>query len=137
MNFIESRLEQIVNKENIRCNEPMYKHTTFKTGGNADYFIKADSIEKIKKILEFAKKENIPIYIIGNGSNLIVKDEGIRGIVLKVEIKNIEFKEVNDDIIVTSGAGVKMMELAQILKEKEITGFEELSGIPRNYRWGK
>lgn len=137
MDSIENNLEQIVSKENIRYNEPMCKHTTFKTGGNADYFIKADSIEKIQKIMELAKEEKIPIYIIGNGSNLIVKDEGIKGIVLKIDIKNLDIQYTKDDVIVTAGAGVKMMELAQILKKNEISGFEELSGIPRNYWWSK
>ena len=77
------------------------------------------------------------MYIIGNGSNLVVKDEGIKGIVLKIDIKNIDIENDKKNVIVTVGAGVKMMGLAQILKKNGISGFEELSGIPRNYRWSK
>ena len=131
------RLEQIVSKENVKYNEPMNKHTTVKTGGKAEYCIKADSIEKIKEILKLAQEEQIPLYIIGNGSNLVVKDEGIKGIVLKIDIKNIDIENDKKNVIVTVGAGVKMMGLAQILKKNGISGFEELSGIPRNYRWSK
>ena len=137
MDSIGKRLEQIVSKENVKYNEPMYKHTTFKTGGKAEYCIKADSIEKIKEILKLAQEEQIPLYIIGNGSNLVVKDEGKKGIVLKIDIKNIDIEKDKKNVIVTVGAGVKMMGLAQILKKNGISGFEELSGIPRNYRWSK
>lgn len=137
MDSIGKRLEQIVSKENVKYNEPMYEHTTFKTGGKAQYYIKADSIEKIKEILKLAQEEQIPLYIIGNGSNLVVKDEGIKGIVLKIDIKNIDIENDKKNVIVTVGAGVKMMGLAQILKKNGISGFEELSGIPRNYRWSK
>ena len=137
MDSIGKRLEQIVSKENVKYNEPMYEHTTFKTGGKAEYYIKADSIEKIKEILKLAQEEQIPLYIIGNGSNLVVKDEGIKGIVLKIDIKNIDIENDKKNVIVTVGAGVKMMGLAQILKKNGISGFEELSGIPRNYRWSK
>lgn len=137
MKLICSQLEKIVSKENIKYNEKMSKHTSFKTGGVADYYIKASSVDEIQKIIWFSKENKIPLYIIGNGSNLLVKDEGIRGIVLEINIKNIDIKINKEDVIINIGAGVKMMELAHILKQKEITGFEELSGIPRNYRWSK
>ena len=126
----KSDLEKIIPKENIKYNEPMHKHTSFKTGGIADCFIIAKTIDQIKNVIKYAKDSKIPIYIIGNGSNLLVLDNGIRGIVLKIDLDNIEIKETNNNILVYVGAGVKTMALAQILKQKGISGFEELSGIP-------
>ncbi len=114
----------------IKYNEPMSKHTSFRTGGNADYFAVAENEEEIKDAIKFAKEKDIPIYIMGNGSNLLVKDNGVRGLVLKIKLENIEIKENKDEIIVIAGAGVKIMALAQIFKKNSITGFEELSGIP-------
>lgn len=123
-------LEKILPKENIKYNEPMSKHTSFKTGGNADCFIISKTIEQIQQTIEFSKKNTIPFYIIGNGSNILVSDDGFRGIVLKIDLDSIEIEEQNTTATVTVGAGVKLMALAQTLKQKEITGFEELSGIP-------
>lgn len=119
-------LSKILNEENIKKDEPMAKHTSFKIGGKADYFIKAETVEQVKEVQQYAKKNNIPLYIMGNGSNILVTDKGIRGIVLKIDIKKIEI----DDMEVTVGAGVKVMGLAQTLLEKSLTGFEELAGIP-------
>ncbi len=64
-------------------NEPMSKHTSFKVGGNADIFIKAKALEDIKYILNIVNSSNIPLVVIGNGSNLLVKDNGIRGITMR------------------------------------------------------
>lgn len=64
-------------------NEPMSKHTSFKIGGNADIYVKAKTVEDIKYVLKLANEKNIPITIIGNGSNILVKDKGIRGIVIR------------------------------------------------------
>ena len=125
-----SDLRKVIPKENIKINEPMSKHTSFKTGGPADYYIRANTIEQIQKATQIANENNIPLYIIGNGSNLLVLDKGIHGIVLKISLENIKITENNQGIIITVGAGVKIMALAQKLKQEEITGFEELAGIP-------
>ena len=77
----------------------------------------------------FAKETKTPIIIIGNGSNILVTDKGIRGIVAKIDIKKTEIKE-EKDIIVTLGAGNKVAETAYKLQKEGITGFEELAGIP-------
>ena len=114
----------------IKYNEPMNLHTSFKTGGNADFFVIAKSENEIIETIEFAKKKNIPLFVMGNGSNLIVKDNGYKGIILKIYLNKIDIQEKGLDIIITADAGVKVMALAQILKQKGITGFEELSGIP-------
>lgn len=118
--------ENILEKSDIKVNEPMSKHTSFKVGGNADYFVKAQTVEQVINVKKYAEENNIPLYVIGNGSNILVTDKGIRGIVLKIDLQKIEINEEE----VTVGAGVKVMALAQKLLGEELTGFEELSGIP-------
>lgn len=128
---IEEILEKSkLNKENLYYDEPMAKHTSFKIGGPADLFIKVDNIEELKEILDLSKKNQIPLTIIGNGSNLLVTDKGIRGITAKLNLKDIEIKNENNKQIIKVEAGVPVGLLAQKLLKEEITGFEELSGIP-------
>ena len=123
-------LGKIVPTESIKINEPMSKHTSFKTGGFAEFYIVAKTIEDIQNIFKYAKVNEIKLYIIGNGSNLLVSDEGIKGIVLKIALDDISITKQEENIIVKAGAGVKVMALAQELKKQGITGFEELAGIP-------
>ena len=123
-------LKKIIPEENIKIKEPMSKHTSFKTGGTAEIYITGKTIEQIQEVLKYSKQNNIKLYIIGNGSNLLVSDEGIKGIVLKIAVDNIETLESDFGVLVKAGAGVKIMALAQILKKDGITGFEELAGIP-------
>ena len=111
-------------------NELMSKHTSFKTGGLADYFCTVSTEEELNEAIRFSEEKNIPVYVIGNGSNILVTDKGFRGIIIKIEMNKTEFYENGEDIFVIAGAGIKLMALAQILKEKKITGFEELAGIP-------
>ena len=123
-----------IGENQILQNESMKKHTSFKIGGNAEYFIKAKNIEEIRYILNICTEKNIPLTIIGNGSNLLVKDNGIKGIVLKIDIDNIDIKEVIIDderyAEVTVGAGVLLGKLAFTLLKNNISGFEFASGIP-------
>mgnify|MGYP002568870850 FL=1 len=128
---IEEILEKSkLNKENLYYDEPMAKHTSFKIGGPADVFIKVDNIEELKETLDLSKQNQIPLTIIGNGSNLLVTDKGIRGITAKLNLKDIEIKKENNKQIIKVEAGVPVGLLAQKLLKEEITGFEELSGIP-------
>ncbi len=76
-------LTKEINDSTVYKNEPMSKHTSFKIGGNADIYIKAKTVEDIKIVLKVANENNIPTTIIGNGSNVLVKDNGIRGIVIR------------------------------------------------------
>lgn len=119
-------LEKIDNKY-IYIDEEMSKHTTFRIGGPADLFIKVKDIEMLKYILSFSKKENIPVTVMGNGSNLLVKDKGIRGIVIKPEFDNLKILE-ND--IIEVGSGVLLAKLARTAYENSLTGLEFASGIP-------
>ena len=116
--------------QKIIYNEPMKKHTSFKIGGNADFFVSVKTIEELKQALFYAKQKQIPRTIIGNGTNILVSDSGIRGIVIKIDIQKFDLKEENDYIEISVGSGNKMMALATQLKKQEISGFEQLSGIP-------
>ena len=119
-------IENGIDKSNIIIDEPMSMHTSFKVGGKADIFVKAYSLEKIKSVLKISKEENIPIFVLGNGTNLLVKDEGFRGIILQIKLENIE---INDTEVIV-GSGVKNALLSKKLIDNNLTGFEFASGIP-------
>lgn len=125
-------LTKEIPSEQVYLNEPMSKHTTFKVGGSADIFVKVKNIDELRHIIKIAKKNDVHITVVGNGSNILVKDNGIRGIVAKIEFEdiNIEDGDTSDTVTVNVGAGVKLATLAQILYQKGITGFEFASGIP-------
>ena len=122
--------EKLEITQKIIYNEPMRNHTSFKIGGNADLFVSVVNEDELKQALNYAKLNNLPITIIGNGSNLLVSDNGIRGLVIKIDIQYLNIEDNKNDIIVRVGSGNKMMVLGIQLKENEISGFEELSGIP-------
>lgn len=124
-------LSQNTNIENkLIFDEPMKNHTSFKIGGLADVFIKVNSQEELVQSINYAKNKNLPITIIGNGSNLLVSDNGIRGLVIKIDIQKLQIERKEKCVYVTLGAGNKVMALATNLKKEGISGFEEFSGIP-------
>lgn len=117
--------KDIPNSE-VYLNEPMSKHTSFKIGGNADIYVKAKNVEDIKYIINYVKNKKIPLTVLGNGSNLLVRDNGIRGITMQIDLQEI----VVEDVKVTVGAGVKLGALATVIQKNELTGFEFAAGIP-------
>lgn len=117
-------------KENILFDEPMSNHTTFKVGGPAECYINIDDIQDLRKVLKFAKDKNIAITVLGNGSNVLVLDKGIKGIVLNIRFNKIEMVNLDRKFFATIGAGVKISVFGHLLLKNELTGFEELSGIP-------
>lgn len=119
-----------ISKENIFLNEPMKKHTSLKIGGPAEVFIKIKSIEELQSILAIVKKHNINLHTIGNGTNVLVKDEGIKGLVIKIEMNKISINKKEDYAEVTAESGATIATMAYKLMQNDITGFEELSGIP-------
>ena len=119
-----------IDKSKVKFDEPMSKHTSFKIGGLAQCFVKVDNIEELKEILSIVRQNNINLTVIGNGSNLLVLDGGIKGITVKNNIKKLEIKQKENNIEVTIGAGNNNIEVAQTLMKKDISGFEEISGIP-------
>lgn len=131
MNLLDS-IKQIktIPEENILINESMKKHTSFKIGGPAEIFIKITKIEQLQEILLFSKKNNISIHVVGNGTNILVKDKGIKGIVIKIDLTNIEIEMNEKKAQIDVQSGVLLGYLSQKLLKEEISGFEELSGIP-------
>lgn len=113
----------------VKIDEPMKKHTNFKIGGNVDVFVIAKNIEEIKYVIKFSKENNIPLTILGNGSNVLVSDKGIRGIVLQVGTKEIKIEKQKNALIEVE-AGVMLGALAQVLLKQSIAGFEFAAGIP-------
>nr|WP_239549039.1 UDP-N-acetylmuramate dehydrogenase [Scopulibacillus daqui] len=112
----------------IRLNEPLSKHTTMKIGGPADIFVEPNSIENLEKTVRFAREADVPFRVIGRGSNLLVDDEGIRGVVIKLG-KGINHLEIENDVL-RVGAGYPMVPLATIMSKKGFSGFEFAGGIP-------
>lgn len=108
--------------------ESMSLHTTFRVGGNADCFISAKNTDEIKRVISYAKEHSMPFMVMGNGSNILVSDKGIRGIVLQIS------KDMNEVSIsgntATAQAGILLSSLASQLQKAGLSGFEELSGIP-------
>ena len=121
-------LEEILSKDSIKYNEPMKKHTTMKVGGPCDCMVEPSSIEEIQKVLEYVKENNIKYYIIGNGSNLLVKDEGVHALIIKIANKFSGF-EVNGEYI-KAYSGCSVPKLSQIAKENSLSGLEFACGIP-------
>ena len=125
--MILEEIQKIVSKDKIFTNEPMSKHTSFKIGGPAEIFVKINNVEELKLIIKISKQAEVPITVVGNGSNLLVSDDGIRGIVLKIEFDKIEIEESGKLKI---GSGVKLAFLAQKCLKEKLKGFEFASGIP-------
>lgn len=127
---IIGKIQKVIPKEKIYINEEMKKYTSFKIGGPAECLIKIESVDQIKEVYKIAKEFNIPLTVIGNGSNLLVSDRGIKGIVLKIEIKKLEFQEDKGKINIVVGSGEKLGIMAQKFLNQEIEGFEFAAGIP-------
>ena len=124
--MIYDELVKGIAPENIFVNETMSKHTSFKVGGIADFFVIVHNHQELIYVLKVAKNLRIKTYIIGNGTNIIVKDKGFRGIIIKLDFKHLKIEK--DKIV--AGAGVPVALLSEFTYRKGISGFEFLSGIP-------
>ena len=113
----------------VLYNEPMSKHTTFKIGGDADVFLTVNTEKVLIELLHRLNKENIPFYIFGNGSNVLVRDEGIRGVVIKLDgdFKKINLSSKNE---ISCGSAVTLTRLCLYAENSELSGIEFLFGIP-------
>lgn len=119
-----------IDKEKIKYQEPMKKHTSFKIGGPAECFVKIDKLQELKEILKFVQQYKIPYTVLGNGSNVLVRDKGIKGITLNIKLEEYQIEEKQNKYVITMGAGVKIAQIGRLFLKNELTGFEELSGIP-------
>ncbi len=123
-----NRMMDIIEKERIYTNEPMKKHTTFRVGGEADFFVTPKTIEEIQKIVALCQDMDMPYYILGNGSNLLVGDKGYRGVIIQI------YKEMNNICIegneIKVQAGALLSKIGSAALEAGLTGFEFAAGIP-------
>lgn len=113
---------------NIKENEPLANHTTMKIGGPADLFIEPDTIEQLQKLMEVINKHKIKWRAIGRGSNLLVSDSGIEGIVIKLG-KGLDTLDIDGEIVKV-GAGYSLVRLATTISRMGLSGLEFASGIP-------
>ena len=127
MAFID-KLNEIIKKGSVAVDEPMSLHCSFKTGGNADYFVCPGSFDELAEVIKAAKEESIAVTLIGNGSNLLVSDKGIRGLVIQIGSSLAEIKGENGEYIVDAGA--LLSSAASKMCEDGYAGFEFASGIP-------
>ena len=113
----------------VKADEPMKNHTSFKIGGCADLFVTVSRTEQLVQVIRTAGDNRIPLFILGNGSNLLVSDKGIRGIVLKL---GGEFCDIgwNEDGTIRCGAGAQLSKLCAFALEHSLTGLEFAWGIP-------
>lgn len=139
-------IKDIVGEANVRIDEPMKSHTTFKIGGPADYFITPANREQLKQLIELFNEEQVDFYIVGNGSNLLVSDDGFRGAVIQIYDKFAGYEFMVDDkcvshdelealpegaaVRVIADAGMSLVKLGSKMAERSLTGFEFASGIP-------
>ncbi|MDA3732153.1 UDP-N-acetylmuramate dehydrogenase [Niameybacter massiliensis] len=121
-------LAQKINKTFILENEWMNQHTTFKIGGPADLYVVPQTEEELMHAIKVCKQEQIPYYVIGNGSNLLVTDKGYRGVIIEV-YKALSDIEVKGNCI-TAYAGALLSRIANSAYDHSLTGFEFAHGIP-------
>lgn len=105
-------------------------HTTFKIGGNARYFFEAESLEDVIEAVRFAKNQAIPFFILGGGSNTLFVSPSFDGVVIKIDIKRKEFKDVGGSVFASVGAGEIWDEFVSDCVGKNLFGIENLSAIP-------
>lgn len=125
---ILGKLQDIVGSDNIVSDEPMRKHTTFRIGGNADIFVRPESKEQIAEILRLCRKQDVPYFILGNGSNLLVGDRGFRGVVINI-MDNMNDIKVDGGVI-KAQAGAMLIKVSRVARDNSLTGLEFASGIP-------
>lgn len=122
------RLIDIMDQESVLLDEPMKKHTTFRIGGPSDYFVLPKNIEEVKGVIALCKEKEVPFYILGNGSNLLVSDDGFRGVIIQL-YKNMSHIEVEGNAI-RAQVGALLSKIAAEALQNGLTGFEFASGIP-------
>ena len=126
-NFYD-KLNNVIAKDSILLDEPMSRHTTFRVGGPADFFVTPKAKEEVRDVIRICKEAGMPYYIIGNGSNLLVSDAGYRGVIVQIYKEMNEVKVEGD--LVKAQAGALLSGIAAKALGAELSGFEFASGIP-------
>lgn len=127
MDFV-ALAKDIAGDGNVFINEKLDKHTTFRVGGPASCLVTPDSVEILVRLVRECRNNHIPYYVIGNGSNLLVSDEGFDGIIIKIS-KNMSNISIKDNII-TAEAGTLLATIGMYAAQRSLTGFEFAAGIP-------
>ena len=127
-NKIENKFCTCLGSDNVKLQEPMSKHTTFRIGGPVDFYLCPHSTKEVQQTVQICKEENLPYFILGNGSNLLVSDKGYRGVIIQLW-KN--FSDISvKDCCITAKAGALLSKVAAEALEEGLTGMEFASGIP-------
>ena len=123
-----NRMKEIIDENRIFVDEPMKKHITFRVGGPADYFVVPRTKEEVKGLILLCKEFDMPYYVLGNGSNLLVGDKGYRGVIIQVykEMNQIEVEGENIKV----QAGALLSRVGNVALDAELSGFEFAAGIP-------
>ena len=122
------QLCQILNQKQVMCGERMSRHTTFRTGGPAAYFVEPATAGELAAVLELCRRQQMPYCILGNGSNLLVSDQGYDGVV--VEMGKAWSQVTVTENCLTAGAGTKLVSVAREALKASLTGLEFTAGIP-------
>ena len=122
------KIKDIAGSENVSAGEVMAPHMSMKVGGPADVFVSPDSVQKVCELVRYLNNEEIPYYVIGNGSNVIIRDQGYRGVIICLK-DGMNKVEIHGDKV-TAQAGISLHDLADMICEQSLTGFEFASGIP-------
>ena len=128
-NFYD-KLNNVIAKDSILLDEPMSRHTTFRVGGPADFFVTPKAKEEVRDVIRICKEAGMPYYIIGNGSNILVKDQGYKGAIIEVNNRINSVDVIGDEIV--ADAGAKLSSVAMAAYENDLAGFEFAHGIPGN-----
>jgi UDP-N-acetylmuramate dehydrogenase len=126
--YIYECLLNIIDKEDIKLDEPMKNHISFKVGGPADILVKPRTEDQIAKVIKLLKEEKVPYLVIGNGSNLLIKDGGIRGVVIEISNNFSDFTIEENKVNIQAGALLSFVGKAVL--RAELKGFEFAAGIP-------
>lgn len=124
-------LKSVIAEDKLFFHEPMKNHTTFRVGGPADVLVVPEDAQDISNVVRFAKENDISYFILGNGSNLLVADDGMDGIVLQI-YKNLSGVGVQDHQL-TIKAGTLLSQVAKVALDQGLTGFEFAGGIPGTF----
>ena len=127
---VAEKLKEIVGEEgDVRLYEPLAKHTTLRVGGPADFWVEPRTEAAFAELIRFCKREHLPLFVIGRGSNLLVRDGGIRGVVVHPSGGDFDKIDIAGNEI-TAGAGVKLKEIAYAARGANLGGLEWMEGIP-------